>query len=218
MTPSQRALKGRKTLPGYLLPLSCIKGCKTIKNTGIMNTTATISFNSADMATRENWIDIALPYEDQLEECVSSIIEQCKLTGDEVMEGNGQIHKHTRNGYIILADSGETMYLPMECYKGENDEIGTRVCYGKTRSNGEKTMCVDAMECVSVSELKYRMFSSIEDCDMTMAATAAWAIYDKAPEPLRENMRAKFHSLRNEYKRFRRLFKQAEVTFSPCAA
>lgn len=183
-----------------------------------MNTIANSFIRTADMSSKEEWLSIALPYEEQLEECVSSIIEQCKLTGDEVMSGNGELYKYTRSGYVILADSGETMYLPMQCYKGENDEIGTRVCYGKTRSNGEKTMCVDAMECVSVSELKYRMFSSIEDCDMTMAATAAWAIYDKAPEPLRENMRAKFHSLRNEYKRFRRLFKQAEVTFLPCAA
>ena len=170
------------------------------------------------MATRENWIDIALPYEEELEECVSSIIEQCKLTGDEVMEGNGELHKYTRNGYIILADSGETMYLPEECYKGKNDDLGTRVCYGKTRKNGERTVCYDAMECVSVSELKYRMFSSIEDCDMSMAATTAWAIYKEAPEPLRENMRTLVHSLRNEFKRFKTFFKQSEVTFSPCAA
>lgn len=183
-----------------------------------MNTSATISTNKADMATRENWIDIALPYEDQLEECVNTIIEQRKLTGDEVMAGNGEIYRRTRSGYIILADSGETMYLPVKCYKGENDDLGTRVCYGKTIIKGERTMCVDAMECVSVSELKFRMFSSIENCDMTMAATAAWAIYNDAPEPLRENMRVMVHSLRDEYKRFRNILKQAEVTCSPCAA
>lgn len=168
-----------------------------------------VDVKEKNKAEREgDWIDLALPYEEQLEECVSSIIEQCKLTGDEVMAGNGEIHKYKRNGYIILADTGETMYLPEKCYKGENDEIGTRVCYGKTISNGDGTMCLDAMECVSVSELKYRMFSSIEDCDMIMAATAAWAIYNEAPEPLRENMRSLVHSLRDEYRRF----------CSPCAA
>ena len=184
-----------------------------------MNTVNAIS-NEAESLERsaENWITIALPYEEKLEDCVSSIVEQCGLTGDEVMPGNGILHKYARNGYVVLSDSGKTMFLPVNCYKGVCDDLGTRVSIGKTRTNIEGTICLDAMECVSVNELKYRLFSSIEDSNMVMAATAAWGIYNNAPDILRKRMQSLIHSLRDEFKRFRRAEEQGKVTFAPCAA
>ena len=40
--------------------------------------------NEINAALLDIWCEIALPYEDELEDCFNSIKEQCKLTGDEI--------------------------------------------------------------------------------------------------------------------------------------
>lgn len=159
--------------------------------------------NEINAALLDIWCEIALPYEDELEDCFNSIKEQCKLTGDEIMNGDGVLVRHTKGGYIIRTDAGEYFILPRECYKGVNDKCGTRIKVGKTRDVGKRKICVDAMECVCISELKYRMFSAIEKGDMVIAATSARAIYKDAPEPLMHKMRRAIRTLRSQYKRFK---------------
>lgn len=43
-----------------------------------------------------NWEDIALPFEEELEDCVMDIFRECKISGDEVLEGNAIIHKKVK--------------------------------------------------------------------------------------------------------------------------
>lgn len=57
--------------------------------------------NEINAALLDIWCEIALPYEDELEDCFNSIKEQCKLTGDEIMNGDGVLVRHTKGGYII---------------------------------------------------------------------------------------------------------------------
>ena len=63
---------------------------------------------------------------------------------------------------------------------------------------------LDSMECANYDELKYRMFISIESGNMCYAATCAWAIYNNAPEMLRERMRDCIHQLRDMYREYRK--------------
>lgn len=155
------------------------------------------------IVAKANWTDIAFPFEEELEDCVMDIFRECKISGNEVLEGNAIIHKKVKKGYIILTDSGDTMFLPKMNYKGKCNNRGTRIRYGKVTTKGSHSICVDAMECVSFQELKYRMFTTIEDCNMTIAATSAWGIYQGAPEPLHSRMKECMHSLRNAYKSHR---------------
>lgn len=166
--------------------------------------TGLISTNEQTFKLAEaNWTDIALPFEEELEDCVMDIFRECKISGDEVLEGNAIIHKKVKKGYVILTDSRDTLFLPKISYKGKEDEIGTRIRYGKVITTKKGTLCVDAMECVSFRELKYRMFTSIEEGKMVLAATAAWGIYQNAPEPFQSKMKECMHSLRNVHRRHR---------------
>lgn len=153
----------------------------------------------------EEWMDIALPFEEELEDCVVSIYKERNISGDEVMEGNASIVGYARggHGYVIKTDEGDRMFLPSISYKGCSDEIGTRIRIGKIMRKEGKSTCLDAMECVDFNELKYRMFSNIEDGRMTLAATSAWAIYEGASESLRTRMRNAVHSLRDAFKAYR---------------
>lgn len=154
---------------------------------------------------QDSWDSFVLDYEDRLEDMVCAIAEFKAMKGEsESMKGNGVILKEVASGCIILSDDGDKMFLPYNNYKGRKHNSGTRIQYGKTMKRGGKTICLDAMECVDFSELKYRLFTSIEDGDMVIAATSAWAIYDGAPTELREQMKACVHSMRNKFKEQRK--------------
>lgn len=154
---------------------------------------------------QDSWNSIVLDYEDRLEDMVSAIADYRATKGESAsMKGNAVILKEVSGGCVILSDDGDKMYLPYNNYKGRNHSSGTRIQYGKTMKRGGKTICLDAMECVDFSELKYRLFTSIEDGDMVIAATSAWAIYDGAPTELREQMKACVHSMRNKFKEQRK--------------
>lgn len=168
-----------------------------------MNTIQITSINDElKAALVGKWVDIALPYEEELVDCFYTIIEQRKLTGDEVLNGDGVLVKHTRGGYIIRTDADEQFFLPRECYKGVNDKCGTRMVVKKIKDADKGKICAAALECVCFSELHKRMISSIRIGDMGTATVVAWGIYKDAPEPLIHKMKRIIKALRSLHKRF----------------
>lgn len=168
-----------------------------------MNTIQITSINDEHKAALlGKWVDIALPYEEELVDCFYTIIEQRKLTGDEVLNGDGVLVKHTRGGYIIRTDADEHFFLPRECYKGVNDKCGTRIIVRRIKDADKGKICAAALECVCFSEFQKRMISSIRIGDMGTATVVAWGIYKDAPEPLMHKMKRIIKSLRSLHKRF----------------
>lgn len=149
-------------------------------------------------------IDAIASVEDELDDIVEQIFNEYDGGLNVAMEGNAQILHATKYGYMIKTDEGELMALPEKSYKGSSTERGTRVLCGRFYQNklGKQT-CIDAQECLSMNDLKYLMFSSIEDWDMVTAASAAWAIYRNASPLNQEKMKYCIHKLRNYIKRAR---------------
>ena len=158
-----------------------------------------------NLIATSSWLDLLLPYEDQLEDITNDIFKFYQKEGCNTMSSNGIIKKCTKHGYVILCDNNTEIFLLKDNYKGWQDSIGTSVLtnMGLTyeNKNGRVTY-LDSMECVSYDELKYRMFVSLEEEDMVYAATCAWAIYDKAPVELRNQMRECIHLLRNLHRKY----------------
>lgn len=158
-----------------------------------------------NLNTAPFWSDILLPYEDQLEDIICDIFKFYQKEGMNTMLSNGTIKKCTKYGYVILCDNNKEIFLLKENYKGWKASIGTSVLTNMEltyeNKNGRVTY-LDSMECVSYDELKYRMFVSLEEEDMIYAATCAWAIYDKAPIELRNQMRECIHQLRNLHRKY----------------
>jgi hypothetical protein len=150
----------------------------------------------------EDFRDRIIEFEEHLDIIIEKIYGECYKNPDELMKGNGVLKHQTPNGFIIQNDKGESMFLPFKAYKGKQGRCGTRIQIGLTKQTERGIVCIDAMECVSYKELKYQLFSYIEGCDMTLAATTAWAIYDNAPENLRIQMKSLIHQMRNYVRKY----------------
>lgn len=149
-------------------------------------------------------IDAIASVEDELDDIVEQIFNEYDGGLNVAMEGNAQILHATKHGYMILTDEGEQMFLSDTGYKGSSVESGTRILCGRYIQNkAGRLSCNDAQECLSMNDLKYLMFSSIEDWDMVTAASAAWAIYRNASPLNQEKMKYCIHKLRNYIKRVR---------------
>lgn len=149
-------------------------------------------------------VDVIASIEDELDDIVEQIFKEYDGDMDLAMEGNAQILHTTKRGYMIMTDEGELMSLPEKSYKGSSTERGTRILCGKyDLAKSGRLICIDAQECLNMNELKYSMFSSIEDWDMVTAASAAWAIYRNASPLNQEKMKYCIHKLRNYIKRAR---------------
>lgn len=147
-------------------------------------------------------VDAIASVEDELDDILEQIFEEYDGDLDFVMEGNAQILHATKHGYVILTDEGQQMFLHETGYKGTSVESGTRILCGKYILNKSGNLsCNDAQECLSMNDLKYLMFSSIEEWDMVTAASAAWAIYRNASPMNQEKMKFCIHKLRNYVKR-----------------
>lgn len=135
--------------------------------------------------------------EDELDDILKVILDESSKDSDSVMEGNAQILYPTKSGYIIQLDDGNEMLMPKNSYKGSSVKKGTRILCGKFSTNDMGRICLDAQECLSMKELKYRMFSYIDERDMVKAASAAWALYKDASEDNQAKMKLCIHSLRD---------------------
>lgn len=135
--------------------------------------------------------------EDELDDILSQIFLESSKTEDSVMEGNAQILYPTKYGFLIRTDAGEEMFMPKKSYKGSTVKEGTRILCGMFSTNDKGRTCIDAQECLSMKELKYRLFSYIDERDMVKAASAAWALYKDASEQNQAKMKLCIHILRN---------------------
>lgn len=135
--------------------------------------------------------------EDELDDILGQIFLESSKKDGSVMEGNAQILYPTKHGFIIRTDAGEEMFMPKKSYKGSTVKEGTRILCGMFSTNDKGPTCIDAQECLSLKELKYRMFSYIDERDMVKAASAAWALYKDASEQNQAKMKLCIHILRN---------------------
>lgn len=137
--------------------------------------------------------------EDELEEIFESIAGE--IGGDYFMSGNGFISGFTKRGYIITSDSGQKILASFAAFKGDKVSKGDRVQYNASYLYGDKNICLDFMKCMTLEDLKYHMFSCIENHDMVRASSFAWAIYDEASEGNKAAMKLCIHTLRNYMRR-----------------
>ena len=153
-------------------------------------------------ANEEPYEAIAL-VEDELDDLVCNIFKESKEDLDKAMEGNAMILYKKNGGIVILTDEGEKVFMYDYAYKGSSKEKGTRIQCGKFKMTKRGRICIDAQECLSLNELKYKMFMYIDEQDMIKASSAAWAIYKDASPENRDRMKFCIHSLRNYMKRTR---------------
>lgn len=153
-------------------------------------------------ANEEPYEAIAL-VEDELDDIVCNIFKESTEDLDKAMEGNATILYKKNGGIVILTDEGEKLFMYDYAYKGSNKEKGTRIQCGKFKMTKRGRICIDAQECLSMNELKYKMFMCIDEQDMIKASSAAWAIYKNASTENRDKMKYCIHSLRNYMKHTR---------------
>lgn len=141
--------------------------------------------------------------EDELEDIIERIYKSGMKTPIQKMAGNATVMKCNGKSILIKTDEGEKLYMKRESYKGSailNE--GDRLQCGIIRTEGGgKRVCVDAMECLTCEELMYQMFRNIDERNMVLAATYAWAMYDGANEEEKEDMKFCIHTLRNYMKK-----------------
>lgn len=137
--------------------------------------------------------------EDELEEIFDCIVEE--IGDDYFMCGNGVISGFTKRGYIITSDSGQRILASFAAFKGDRVSKGDRVQYNAAYLYEDRNICLDFMKCMTLEDLKYHMFSCIENRDMVRASSFAWAIYDGASETFKNAMKLCIHTLRNYMKR-----------------
>jgi hypothetical protein len=145
--------------------------------------------------------EVITQIEDELEDIVTRIYDREKYDSQKSMDANATLIRKLEYGYLAKTDDGETVYIPNYCYKGESEERGTRLQCGQFRERNGKMVSRDAMESLDYGELRYRLFSYIEEHNMVRAATIAWAIYKDAQEDDREEMKFCIHTLRNYLKK-----------------
>lgn len=138
--------------------------------------------------------------EDELEDILEQLFDELSTPKDTPIPGNAQILHSAKGGYIIQTDEGQQYFMHKTAYKGENTQLGTKIICGKFRTANRGEVCVDAQECISLNELRYSLFSYIEDGDIVKAASAAWAIYKDASPLNQEKMKFCIHALRNYMK------------------
>lgn len=153
-------------------------------------------------ANEEPYEAIAL-VEDELDDIVCNIFKESKVDLDKAMEGNAKILYAKNGGIVILTDEGEKLFMYEYAYKGSNKEKGTRIQCGKYRMTKRGRIYIDAQECLSLNELKYKMFMYIDEQNMIKASSAAWAINKDASLENRDKMKFCIHSLRNYMKRIK---------------
>ena len=100
--------------------------------------------------------------EDELEEIFDCIVEE--IGDDYFMCGNGVISGFTKRGYIITSDSGQRMLASFAAFKGDKVSKGDRVQYNAAYLYEDRNICLDFMKCMTLEDLKYHMFSCIENC------------------------------------------------------
>ena len=135
--------------------------------------------------------------EDELDEIVARIYNKGNLETKQVMAGNATLIKRIKSGYLAETDDKERFFIPFNSYKGESEEPGTRLICAKIKERKGRKTSWDAMECINYEELRYRLFSYIEDHDMVRASSVAWAIYKDATEDDRKAMKLCIHTLRD---------------------
>lgn len=137
--------------------------------------------------------------EDELEEIFECIVDE--IGDNYFMSGNGVISGFTKRGYIITSDSGQRILASFAAFKGDRVSKGDRVQYNATYLYEDRNICLDFMKCMALEDLKYHMFSCIENRDMVRASSFAWAIYDGASESNKTAMKLCIHTLRTYLKR-----------------
>lgn len=140
--------------------------------------------------------------EDEIEDVVEKIINE--IGSNYFMHGNGVVSGYTRKGYIITSDNGTRILATFSAFKGENISKGDRVQYNTSQVNENKCICLDFMKCQTLADLKYHMFSCIENFDMVKASSYAWAIYDMASESHKKAMKLCIHTLRNYMRKLKK--------------
>lgn len=140
--------------------------------------------------------------EEELDDILDSIFRESEVDPNTVMAGDAKILHSIKGGFIIQMDNGKKLFMFKNAYKGSSVEKGTRIQCGRFLENKKGCVCIDAQECLSMNELKYQLFSFIDNHEMAKAASAAWALYKDASDINKEKMKICIHMLRNYIRKF----------------
>lgn len=121
--------------------------------------------------------------EEELDDILDTGLNEGRASEDDMIRGNATIIGKAKYWRLLIrTDKGEELEVVGKCYKGTNKKPGTRVFRGETRMIRDKEVCIFAMECTTLRELRYQLFSLIDERKLAYAVTVARAISYQLPK------------------------------------